>query len=225
MRLFKAIRFNGISFNLRYDGGETQPLMEAARDRESKFNQYLAAIVGMKCDKPMKQNAKNIILSHSEYCWNIMGNLHRMVESKCSKNDQRLVRFTSSVHSDVRATFMDWKYFANRWISWTNYLCTAAGSDRPEVVTSSQLFVLRRLVPSSDLHKQYYVNLHRQIPARLRLRCRHGHPSDILRWNCVSWLQVRLFVLINLESTTIVNNYFTYRGILSSFIQIGLVSE
>lgn len=44
MRLLKAIRFNGISLNLRYDSGETQPLMGA--DREKKFNQFFAAFVG-----------------------------------------------------------------------------------------------------------------------------------------------------------------------------------
>lgn len=47
MRLFKAIRFNGISLNLRFDRGETQSLMESAR--EKKFNQILAAVVGENC--------------------------------------------------------------------------------------------------------------------------------------------------------------------------------
>lgn len=43
MRLLKAIRFNGISFNFR-SNGETQPLMASSRDK--RFNQYFAAIVG-----------------------------------------------------------------------------------------------------------------------------------------------------------------------------------
>lgn len=44
MRIFKAIRFNGMSFNLRLDSGETQPLMHS--NREKRFNQFFAAIVG-----------------------------------------------------------------------------------------------------------------------------------------------------------------------------------
>jgi hypothetical protein len=44
MRLFKAVRFNGISLNFRFDSAETQPLMES--NREKKFNQVLVTIVG-----------------------------------------------------------------------------------------------------------------------------------------------------------------------------------
>lgn len=44
MQLFKAFKLNGVSLNLRLNSGETQPLM--ARNRESKSNQYIAAIVG-----------------------------------------------------------------------------------------------------------------------------------------------------------------------------------
>lgn len=49
MRLFKAIRFNGISLNFRLDSAETQPLMDPNRER--KFNQFLAAVVGKETAK------------------------------------------------------------------------------------------------------------------------------------------------------------------------------
>lgn len=46
MRLLKAIKFNGISLNFRFDRGETQPLMRPVSS-ERRFNQCFAAIVGM----------------------------------------------------------------------------------------------------------------------------------------------------------------------------------
>lgn len=48
MRIFKAIRCNGVSFNVRYDNDETQSLIRPqVRSSENRFNQYFAAIVGM----------------------------------------------------------------------------------------------------------------------------------------------------------------------------------
>lgn len=110
-----------------------------------------------------------------------MGNLHRLVVAGDRKNDKRLVGLTVGFCAVSGSAVVDRRVSTRRRTRRANFLRTAAGSHRSEVVAAAQRAVLHCFISHPSLHPRHHIDLYREVPSRIRIGRRYGDIADVHR--------------------------------------------